>query len=73
MITPNKFITFKQSILGKIHLLCRSGRSIGLHDLYELNKENFGGIDEFIYALDVLFVLDRISVDLDTGVVNYAS
>ncbi len=34
-------------------------------------QNHFNEIDEFVYSLDVLYILDAIKVDFDKGVVTY--
>lgn len=74
MICPNKSISYEESIVGKIvHILKLSQyKRIPVIDLYEKCSLTFDDINEFIYALDVLFVLDSISFDVDKGVIVYA-
>lgn len=72
MITPSKFIPFKQSIIGKIHFLRIDGTHIGIRELFVLVGDKFNGLDEFIYALDVLYVLNKIDIDFSKGLITYA-
>lgn len=72
MITPSKFISFKHSIIGKISFLRVAKKEIGIHELYDSVAEKFDGIDEFIYALDVLYALNKIKIDFTKGIVIYA-
>ncbi len=44
---------------------------VQISDLYEEVQDQFKGVDEFIFALDVLFILNQISVDFSTGVIRY--
>ncbi|MDQ1925161.1 ABC-three component system middle component 7 [Massilia pseudoviolaceinigra] len=71
MITPSKFISFKQSIIGKIYHLHIDRKSIGIRELFVLVGEKFDGLDEFIYALDVLYVLNTIDIDFSKGLITY--
>ncbi|WP_432207340.1 ABC-three component system middle component 7 [Burkholderia cenocepacia] len=71
MITPNKFISFDQSVLAKLPAMYVGSKSIGIRDLYSKVSSVFESVDEFMYALDVLYVLNRINVDFDLRVVNY--
>jgi hypothetical protein len=73
MITPSKFIPFSQSILGKLHYLNLHLGEILIRDLYEIVHAHFDDVNEFIYALDVLFILHKIEVDYNTGTLKYAS
>jgi hypothetical protein len=73
LITPNKVIMLRESALGRTPIVLREK---GSHDhiasLYDRVHENFESIDQFLLALDVLYVLGQIEVDLSTGVVTYA-
>jgi hypothetical protein len=71
MITPSKFIPFKQSIIGKIHYLRINKKAISIHELYADVGDKFGGLDEFIYAIDVLYVLNKLNVDFSKGLITY--
>lgn len=71
MITPSKFISFEQSIIARLPSVLRRGEVIGIHDLYEEVEDQFQSVDEFIYALDVLFILDEIDVDFSAGMIRY--
>jgi len=70
MIVPSKFIPLKSSILGKLPIICSLKGEQSVIDMYNSNASDFDGIDEFIYALDVLFVLGRVDIDFSTGVMN---
>jgi len=73
MIYPNKHIRFEESILYKmLHILThREVGKIGVTNVYELTKSHFDNIDEFIYALDVLYSLDMIEVDFEAEILEY--
>ena len=60
MIYPNKHIQFEESIIYKmIHILDkRDNGEINIHDLFNKTKKKFKNADEFIYSLDVLYVLE---------------
>lgn len=71
MITPGKTITLRESILFKsVTILEQDFDEISLTELYSKTKRKFDGIDEFIYSLDVLFILNKVTVDLTTGQVR---
>ena len=73
MIYPNKHIQFEESIIYKmIHILDkRNNGEINIHDLFNKTKKKFKNADEFIYSLDVLYVLDMIEVDFQTETIRY--
>lgn len=73
MITPNKVITLGESALGRTPIVLKEKGSQGnLAGLYEKVCKDFESIDQFLLALDVLYLLNKIDVDLSTGVVTYA-
>lgn len=68
MITPSKTTPFKDSITFKmLGILNEEFEEILLVDLYKNTKKKFVGIDEFIYAVDTLYVLGKIDLDLELG------
>lgn len=71
MITPSKTISFKDSIAFKMmFILDEHFEEISLVELYKKTKRKFLGINEFIYALDTLYVLGKIDIDFDLGKVR---
>lgn len=73
MLVPNKVISFSESIIGKMTIILDYiiKNEMTLQDLYFATQDHFEEIDEFIYSLDVLFLLDAINVDFNKGVVTY--
>lgn len=73
MLVPNKVISFSDSIIGKMTVILDylSNNEITIKELFNLTQDQFDEIDEFIYSLDVLYLLDVIKVDLNKGVVSY--
>ncbi|SFJ54441.1 hypothetical protein SAMN02799624_04932 [Paenibacillus sp. UNC496MF] len=73
MIVPNKVISFSESIIGKMPIIIRrlSKQDMTVKELFFTTQDYFEEIDEFIYSLDVLFLLNAIKVDFDKGVVTY--
>lgn len=73
MILPNKLIPFKDSILAKtvfvLNVLVDSDEKA--EDLYEKTKLFFEDINQFILALDVLFVLEKIEFEKELKVFRY--
>jgi hypothetical protein len=72
MLVPSKVISFKESIIGKMTVIldCLTEDEINIKDLFYITQDKFEEIDEFIYSLDVLHLLDAIKVDLNKGVVS---
>lgn len=73
MIYPNKTIALKDSIIYKMIVILETqvNSEISLLDLYSKTKNNFTNIDEFIYSLDVLYILNKIEVDFKTETLKY--
>ena len=73
MITPNKVITLRESALGRTPVILREKASqANLAGLYDKVGKDFESIDQFLLAIDVLYILGQIDVDPSTGVVTYA-
>ena len=73
MITPNKFITLQQSVLGRLPLILEQSATIPIADLYQQVEDVFPDINEFIYALDVLHTLGRVNVNFESGIVYHVN
>lgn len=74
MITPNKVISLDDSVIGRMSsLLAAANVPRGVADVYQSLSGNFESIDQFILALDVLYILGRIDVDMKSGVVKSAA
>ncbi|BDH62498.1 hypothetical protein MTP04_26280 [Lysinibacillus sp. PLM2] len=73
MIVPNKVISFSESIIGKMPIILEylSKQDMTVKELFFTTQDYFEEIDEFIYSLDVLFLLNAIKVDFGKGVVTY--
>lgn len=73
MIVPNKVVRFSESIIGKMPIILEylSKQDMTVKELFFTTQDYFEEIDEFIYSLDVLFLLNAIKVDFDKGVVTY--
>lgn len=73
MIVPNKVIRFSDSIIGKMTIILENllEKDMTVKELYFSTQDYFEEIDEFIYSLDVLYLLTVIRVDFDEGVVTY--
>ena len=70
---PNKVITLRESALGRTPIILREKASQdNLAGLYDKVRKDFESIDQFLLALDVLYILGQIEVDLSTGMVTYA-
>lgn len=74
MITPNKVVPLSASVLGHLtHLLKVGPGAKTVAALYEQVGDKFESIDQFLLAMDVLYILDRITVDFASEKVLYAA
>jgi hypothetical protein len=74
MITPNKVVPLSASVLGNLtQLLKVGGHTPTVAALYEQVGSKFESIDQFLLAMDVLYILDRLTVDFTTEKVLYAA
>ncbi|EQB90581.1 ABC-three component system middle component 7 [Elizabethkingia anophelis] len=75
MIYPNKHIKTQNSILYKMIYLLEDDTivDISIIELYNKTKKKFDNIDEFIYSLDVLYLLDIIEIDFETDQIIYVN
>ncbi|WP_276724448.1 ABC-three component system middle component 7 [Pantoea septica] len=63
MIVPNKSIPLKDSIIYKMLVVLEENFDvIDLIDLYDKVSVSFSNLDEFVYSLDVLFILGKIEL-----------
>lgn len=74
MITPNKVVPLSASVLGNmVHVLKAGPDPISVLDLFQRVGDKFESIDQFLLALDVLYILDRLAVEFKTERVVYAA
>lgn len=73
MIVPGKFVPFSDSTLNHLaRVLAAIDKPISLTELFAKTSKQFNGPSEFIYAMDVLYVLGALEIDLNTKVVSRA-
>jgi hypothetical protein len=74
VITPNKVVPLSASVLGHLTRVLKAGPDpTHLVDLFKQIGDQFESIDQFLLALDVLFLLDRLTIDFSTERVVYAA
>lgn len=74
MITPNKVVPLSASVLGHLTQVLKAGPDpTRLAELFQQVGDKFESIDQFLLTLDILFLLDRLSVDFSTEKVIYAA
>ncbi|CAI0972253.1 Uncharacterised protein [Serratia entomophila] len=63
MIVPSKVTPLKDSILFKmLSILEEDFEIIDVLELYDRVSDAFTALDEFIFSLDVLFVMNKVRV-----------
>jgi hypothetical protein len=73
VITPNKVLSLDESALGRLAVIMQQRqKSADLVELYRSIADRFESIDQFLFALDILFVIGRLDIDLETRAVTYA-
>ena len=73
MIYPNKHIRFEESIIYKmIYILeAQECTEMTISELFTKIISKFQNADEFIYSLDVLYILDEIQIDFENEIIKY--
>ena len=73
MILPNKLISFQDCILAKtVYILEKIMDSdFSVIQLYEQVKTYFEDLNEYMLALDVLYVLGKIKYNEELRVIQY--
>lgn len=73
MILPNKLISFKDCILAKtIYILENiSDSDFSVIELYAKVETHFEDLNEYMLALDVLYVLGKIKYNEELRVIQY--
>lgn len=73
MLVPSKFTRLEESTIFKMKCILDNGReSESIPEIYLRTKEFFYDASEFIHALDVLYVLDLVNIEDDSGLIEYA-
>lgn len=73
MLVPTKFTKLEESTIFKMRCIvaeARQGESV--LDIYNRTKDNFHDASEFLHAMDIVFILDMIEVEFQSGEVEYA-
>ena len=73
MILPNKLISFQDCILVKtVYILEKiSDSDFSVIGLYEQVETHFEDLNEYMLALDVLYVLGKIKYNEELQVIQY--
>lgn len=74
MIVPNKVTAYQESMISKMLNIVEQlevENKLKVINLFNEVSHEFEGVEEFMYSLEVLFLLEVINVDTDSGVVSY--
>ena len=74
MKLPNKIISYKESVLSRFPLVLSvlSENPVGVYDLFELTKDSFSDIEEYMDTIECLYALKKVTFDDESGVLYYA-
>ncbi len=74
MSFPSKFTSFDKSILAKIsYLILDDVEVVSLSELIKMKLSKFDDVSELLLALDVLYVLGKIDLDENEGLIKYVN
>ncbi len=64
MKLPNKFITYKESIIFKFPMALNELKDfdLSISDLYKKIRKNIDGVQEYLDILDCLYALNKITL-----------
>ena len=74
MKLPNKIISYKESVLSRFPLVLSvlSDNPMNVYELFELTKDSFTDVEEFMDTLECLYALKKVTFDDESGVLFYA-
>lgn len=69
---PSKVTDYKESTLVSLPKIMKklNEQAMNPQDLYKRTRRCFDDVGEFVEALDCLFILNRIYIDEETGVIS---
>ena len=72
MKMPSKVTDYKESTLASLTKIMKklNEQAMNPQDLYKRTRRCFDDVGEFVEALDCLFILNRIYIDEETGVIS---
>lgn len=64
MKLPNKFITYKESIISKFPIVLNELKDydLSITDLYKKIRKKIDGVQEYLDILDCLYALNKITL-----------
>ena len=74
MKLPNKIISYKESVLSRFPLVLSvlSDNPMNVYELFELTKDSFTDVEDFMDTLECLYALKKVTFDDECGVLFYA-
>lgn len=73
MLVPSKFTRLKDSTIFKMRCIVADKKeNESVLDLYYRTKDSFVDVSEFMYALDILYVLGVLDFKDDSEFIDYA-
>lgn len=73
MLVPSKFTRLEESTLFRMKsILSGKTESESVQDVYQRTRDVFRDACELLHALDALFVLGLLDIDVDSGLIRYA-
>lgn len=73
MLVPSKFTRLEESTIFKMRCVLTNKMEVeSVLDVYIRTKDVFYDASEFLHALDVLYVLGLVSINDDSGLIEYA-
>lgn len=73
MLIPTKFTTLEESTIFKVRAILKqkiNGETVS--EAMSRTSGEFQDASEFLHALDILYVLRIIDIDISTGIISYA-
>jgi len=71
MRLPSKLYRYNESVfVDMIEILIVLTYPMGVYDLYKAVKKKVDSLDRYIEALDCLFLLNKITLDAEAGIIN---
>ncbi|PWR72552.1 ABC-three component system middle component 7 [Methanospirillum lacunae] len=72
---PNKVISVKESVIWKLPYIIEelNKAELNINVLYDITESKFTNINEFIFCLDILFILDKIEFLSKSRVIRLVS
>ena len=71
MITPNKFISYSNSSLSHVDKIFKAlDDANSVSELYKKVNRSFKSIEDFMFAVEILHLADKIIIDFPSGTIS---